>query len=354
MAVTTGKHVTEMSTYLFNHHYHLESSTSTTASSADKLNGDDYADGQYRLQLRLLTLMLSRLCGAPALNELLSARHSDVKVYKCDDLSAMTAFLPIGESGTGRNNVLLIGFGPDKNGEDVVFMAVDHMKDPNECCVNALGDLLLYEQNKDPSTAEKQLEWMTNQNAAPPFLFHKSGEITTPLSEEVVRRDLVAALTAVGAPPYVESIHAGAVEEVVESGVDRQQMTSRILAPPKPVVSSEMLRLMKAKDSGFTMKALLSISIQAGAWKLQRFGNSWPLASLECVQSRDFEKFFHKSMRSLNELEGCTKCGKYRSEGIQLLKCSGCRITLYCSRECQRAHWKTHKPDCKRILPSKR
>jgi hypothetical protein len=346
MALTTEEHVREMSTYLLNHHYHLESSTSTstTANSADNVNGDDYADCQYRLQLRLLTLMLFRLFGAPALDELLSARHSDLKVYKCENRSIAGApHLPIGETGTGNTNVLLVGFGPDVNGKDVMFTAAE-CDDPTECCVNALGDLLLYEQNKDP--CKIQLEWMRNQNAVPPFLFHKAGDITTPLS--------VAALSAVGATPYVESIHAGKVEEYVKSGLDRHQLTSRILAPPKPVVSSKMLHLMKAMDFGFTVEALVKSSMKSAAWKLQRFGNSWPLASLEFFQSRDGEKFFHRFMRSVKEYEGCAKCGKYRSEGIHLLKCSGCRITLYCSLECQRAHWKTHKPDCKRILPSKR
>ncbi|CAM6104525.1 unnamed protein product [Calypogeia fissa] len=28
------------------------------------------------------------------------------------------------------------------------------------------------------------------------------------------------------------------------------------------------------------------------------------------------------------------------------LKCSGCKTTLYCSKECQRSHWKTHKLTC--------
>ncbi|EIW78297.1 hypothetical protein CONPUDRAFT_167333 [Coniophora puteana RWD-64-598 SS2] len=38
----------------------------------------------------------------------------------------------------------------------------------------------------------------------------------------------------------------------------------------------------------------------------------------------------------------CANCGK---EG-KVMQCSQCGITFYCSSECQRDHWKTHKPNC--------
>jgi hypothetical protein len=106
-------HVIKMHTYLLEHYYHRESSTGT-------VNGDDYADSQYRLQLRLLTLMLARLIGVPTLDELLSARHhSDLKVCKVDLNSSSAIYLPpsLGDPGTGPNNVLMVGFGPDENGK---------------------------------------------------------------------------------------------------------------------------------------------------------------------------------------------------------------------------------------------
>ena len=41
----------------------------------------------------------------------------------------------------------------------------------------------------------------------------------------------------------------------------------------------------------------------------------------------------------------CAKCNK--TDGT-LLKCGGCNLGIYyCSKECQKAHWKTHKVDCK-------
>ncbi len=40
-----------------------------------------------------------------------------------------------------------------------------------------------------------------------------------------------------------------------------------------------------------------------------------------------------------------TKCGRCGSKK-KLKACSGCLDVYYCSRACQNAHWKEHKPDC--------
>lgn len=39
----------------------------------------------------------------------------------------------------------------------------------------------------------------------------------------------------------------------------------------------------------------------------------------------------------------CTNCGQ---SSDQMKKCAGCGKTRYCSRSCQKHHWKQHKPDC--------
>jgi len=44
----------------------------------------------------------------------------------------------------------------------------------------------------------------------------------------------------------------------------------------------------------------------------------------------------------------CSKSTRHMPYGRNLLECARCRAALYCSKECQREGWKTHKKDCKR------
>ncbi|RXW23557.1 hypothetical protein EST38_g2280 [Candolleomyces aberdarensis] len=59
-----------------------------------------------------------------------------------------------------------------------------------------------------------------------------------------------------------------------------------------------------------------------------------PLESLPCANA-------HWQWQAA-ESPSCNKPGK--------LVCGSCRLTAYCSRECQKAHWKAHKKDCKSKL----
>ena len=43
----------------------------------------------------------------------------------------------------------------------------------------------------------------------------------------------------------------------------------------------------------------------------------------------------------------CGGCSAVRAEGAKAYSvCGGCKEMYYCSRECQKKDWKTHKPDC--------
>jgi len=51
-------------------------------------------------------------------------------------------------------------------------------------------------------------------------------------------------------------------------------------------------------------------------------------------------------MASMGELS-CANCQKTEEElGSSLKRCAKCQTTTYCSRDCQKGHWKTHKKSC--------
>ncbi|GLE06253.1 hypothetical protein PINS_up015495 [Pythium insidiosum] len=61
-----------------------------------------------------------------------------------------------------------------------------------------------------------------------------------------------------------------------------------------------------------------------------------------------------QSLEQDDEERGCDQCGvtqRFSAENPEgkLMKCGGCKSTQYCSRQCQKKAWKTHKVDCKRL-----
>lgn len=52
------------------------------------------------------------------------------------------------------------------------------------------------------------------------------------------------------------------------------------------------------------------------------------------------------------EPTSCGKCGKAGTVGAgqgELKRCSGCKKIVYCTKDCQVAHWKDHKRQCREL-----
>ncbi|KAE9387974.1 hypothetical protein BT96DRAFT_1004630 [Gymnopus androsaceus JB14] len=47
------------------------------------------------------------------------------------------------------------------------------------------------------------------------------------------------------------------------------------------------------------------------------------------------------------ELDQCQNCWRSRGSGKSLMKCAGCRIEKYCSKQCQENAWPSHRVKCK-------
>ena len=42
------------------------------------------------------------------------------------------------------------------------------------------------------------------------------------------------------------------------------------------------------------------------------------------------------------------ECAFCHSKTGTLKRCSGCKRVFYCSKKCQKSHWKEHKPECQK------
>ena len=67
----------------------------------------------------------------------------------------------------------------------------------------------------------------------------------------------------------------------------------------------------------------------------------------------DSEKAAPSSSRKKNRSKArvCSVCDKKQEDASEPLKhCAKCKITLYCSRECQKADWQNHRTHCGKAL----
>ena len=67
------------------------------------------------------------------------------------------------------------------------------------------------------------------------------------------------------------------------------------------------------------------------------------IARRKTEAARDARK---KARATAGQLVMCHMCGKYEQGEEKFQCCAVCRSMVYCSRECQKQHWKKHKDDC--------
>jgi hypothetical protein len=74
------------------------------------------------------------------------------------------------------------------------------------------------------------------------------------------------------------------------------------------------------------------------------------------VNTRRAQDTIHSQM-ACGVVKYCHGCGAVEDDGEQrvgdvaprtMRRCGGCRVALYCSSECQKAHWKVHRSRCHR------
>jgi len=118
-------------------------------------------------------------------------------------------------------------------------------------------------------------------------------------------------------------------------------------------------------DNFFTSDEYQDLAIAAGYLRSHRFAPTsvaltfadfravYILWYLHCLE-KELEEM-EKRFADIPTLEACTNCLKDRQRlGIPGLKmCSGCKLTKYCTTECQKAHWRQHQALCEAVRTPK-
>jgi hypothetical protein len=77
---------------------------------------------------------------------------------------------------------------------------------------------------------------------------------------------------------------------------------------------------------------------------------AYKLCKLAASQGQENAIGLLPAMKSALEPRACASCAVVESAARTYPKCAGCNVVRYCGAECQRAHWKAHKGECKELL----
>lgn len=139
-----------------------------------------------------------------------------------------------------------------------------------------------------------------------------------------------------------------------------------------PLLSAECIRRRKHKTFKAVHKTVMRnwnqeaahLHAQVGMRKeavqnVHRFIDEAPHDSdfllLKCRKMNDDEiwSFLRKIDSRYDIPIACIYCGAFQRATEKHNQCSRCSNALYCSKECQKKHWKIHKLECKKGPPGK-
>lgn len=325
-----------------------------------------------RLVARAALLLMTHLSGGDRrLSDVLSFRLVHVR------MGLLQAGLPDG---------IRIFQLPDDVGKDRQFSALPHRYGPavgtGVCALDATLDVITYSAEV---LIAKMDEWRAvGRGEDDVFLLHTEGRPTEMFDPAALEHLLSNAMLAVGISPTPS---ADAVVQATSDIMHALGLTdaachdSFLDLAPKDIVdftrrasaSAVIPELLTSPGLGEPLyqlqqqTELLTLIRQAGrnaittsVLKKRMWGPGWPLHDLletRCAgsaQLRRLQKRVAKNTR--RDLRGesncltareCAQC-RVAEEGEQQFNiCARCRVVVYCSKACQRAHWGAHKKDCK-------
>ena len=100
-------------------------------------------------------------------------------------------------------------------------------------------------------------------------------------------------------------------------------MSALMMGSPELLMPDGIFYLVRSRQMG----ALTTFTIMIENYRMDELGR-------------------HEHARTMIRALGCGCCGASEADGVSFSFCSRCKFIVYCSKECQKEHWKKHKTIC--------
>ena len=108
------------------------------------------------------------------------------------------------------------------------------------------------------------------------------------------------------------------------------------------------------------LRMLMCVDLLAGSPPIETSHRYLCYIDAVCIPEEEYHKLLlrNEPWNSNPDVPECTekkntrikrfsrKCAKCDMHSPRIMKCSVCRNIYYCSEECQKSHWSTHKKEC--------